>query len=126
MDIPIKFIIGWLLIVSVTYSVSGWVYNETYGDITPMTPVNVGNDINFLNTLGYLWNGVVWLINSIISVLSVMFFALPDVPWQITAVLNVFFIPLNIVWFIGIYPYIRDFLRLIVEGIKAVGEIIPF
>lgn len=126
MDIPIKFIYGWLIVIIVTYAVAGYIYSTEYSSITYDAP---DEDID-LSIFDVVANAIIWFGNAMISIFKVFFFVLPEMPWQVTTVMNLIFVPTNIVWFLGIYPFLKDFGHLILESGKTVAEwldaIIPF
>lgn len=122
-----KFIAGWLIIISMTYAFCGYYFTKTYQPL--IEPVTYSGFI-LGDVLGFVINIAIWIINVITGLLSVMFFTLPESPAWLTIILNIFFIPINIIWFLNIYPYIKEFLDLLVEYAKALAQwadaIIPF
>jgi len=134
MDIPIRFIVIWTIVMTCTYTMSAYLYSEPNQSITGFGGQDYSNfsanDTDIKETvdknadwweilgdgLGKLWDGFVVL-------LEIVTFRVPHMPTVVTAGLNVIFVPLNIAYLIGIYPYIKEFVGLIVRIIDA---IIPF
>jgi len=126
MDVPLKFVYGWLVMIIVIYSISGYIYN-TESETPAIDTEKYDADLNVIDIVA---GAVTWFIDTLIALFSVLFFAIPNIPIEATIVLNIIFQPLNIIWIIAIYPFIKDLAHLVIESGKTVIElidaIIPF
>lgn len=126
MDIPIKFIWAWLFIIIITYAVTGYVYSTTI-EGSPEMEIEETGDLSLIDIVA---GAVKWFVNTLTALFRVFFFALPEMPIIVSLVINLIIQPINIIWLMGIYPFIRDLAHLVIEAGKTVIElidaIIPF
>ena len=94
MDIPLKFIFGWLIIITVTYSCVGYIYNTSL----EKPELDVGENAPD-SWLDIVTDGINFFIGGFITLFKVFFFVLPDMPLEVTAVINLIVQPINIISF---------------------------
>ncbi|MCJ7572344.1 MAG: hypothetical protein MUO82_10810 [Candidatus Thermoplasmatota archaeon] len=116
-QIPLKFILGWFLIITITYTVCGYLYTTTYDTNIPV--VNAPPK-GILETIK---DGIGWIFDLVVGFFRVAFFFLPNVPLEITGLMNLIIQPFNVIFLLGIYPIIADLIDKIINFLNA---IIPF
>jgi hypothetical protein len=110
-EVPLKFMVAWFLIISVTYAVTGLLYLDTYETNLPeieQPPQSI---------IDAIIDGIGWIFDLIISFFKVAFFVLPNMPSEITLALNIIIQPFNIIFLVGIYPIISDIIQKIIDWI---------
>jgi len=131
--IPLRYMLALLIILAVTYGVSGYVIftappeenefdysyeqNEYY-DFDPENNSNINEGeqswIDRVNKyLGYVVDGIVTLF-------KVATFDLPHMPSSVRVVMNFILIPMGVVFLIGLIPYILA----IIDRILVIADII--
>lgn len=116
-QVPLKFMLGWFLIMVITYSVCGFLYSTTYDNSLPEIeepPEGI---------LDVITRGIGWIFDFMIGIFRVIFFVLPEIPIEITLIMNVIIQPFNIIFILGLYPIIADFIDKV---IKVIDAITPF
>lgn len=107
--VPLKYIACMIIIMSITYSVAGFIYIENNEISSPINEERTGLSTlpiigDIIHLMGKVWDAFNFLIN-------VLTFNLPHIPLEVKIVLNCVFIPMLIVFFIGLLPYIFEMIN---------------
>lgn len=123
MEVPIKYLASIIIIMSITYSVTGYIYfTQEYTIPSPLSEGGLAG-VYDVPLIGGFAKGIDWLWGVITYLFDVVTFNIPKMPIIVRTVLNIIFIPLLIVFVIGIYPFVE---KLVVAMIRVVEAIIPF
>lgn len=136
MEVPKTFIVFWLIVMSIVYTGTGYLYNEEntiYDNDSGITMVETDEGFMYINEStaketieendGW-WTMLTSFFGSIVNLIgtlfSITFFVLPHVPIQLTAIMNLIVQPLNVYFLIGIYPIISDVIDKILDIIDII------
>jgi len=113
-QIPLKFILAWFLIITITYSVCGFLYTTSYDSNLPEISEPPQGIIETIAS------GIGWLFDFIIGFFRVVLFILPNVPTEVMLIMNIIIQPFNIIFLIGVYPIIADFIDKVINFLEAI------